>query len=378
MQTSDRDRASAANKRSGITLLGQGGFGCVYYRGFSPNGAMLSGEYITKITRREKSREVRIGKLVSKLPRYGEFFAVVLKVENVELASVDDAEHLLAKCDIVKKQNNGPDEKFQLLTQMYVPGVMFVELASMPKYGSSFSNLLNVLISCREHLLLGIARLQTEARIVHFDIKAENVVFNTLAKNPVIIDFGLSFVMDDVVRALSDGGYVDDYDRVAVLRQFFYGFFPDYSAWPVEVHIVCWIVAETGSRAYDPNPNPNPGADGGRRAVAVLSAEALQSLISAYISGHAFIKYQPEAYKTACYERFMARYTQSAVGRPGLDVIREYVKHDAWKQWDLYAVSVMFLDVLEIARHRLGSFPAEYAAHTDAFSKSLQLAAGFI
>ena len=362
---------STSSNAQQIKMLGQGGFGCVYYRGFSPKGAVLSGEYITKITRREKSREVRIGKLVSKLPRYGEFFAVVLKVENVELANVDDAEHLLAECEIVKKKNNKPDEKFQLLTQVYVPNVTFVELVSVPTYGIGFSNLLNVLISCREHLLLGIARLQTEARIVHFDIKAENVVFNTLAKNPVIIDFGLSFVMDDVVRALSDGGYADDYDRVVALRQFFYGFFPDYSAWPIEVHIACWIVAETGSSV------PNPGADGGRIA-AVLSAEALQSLISAYISGHAFIKYQPEAYKTACYERFMARYTQSAVGRPGLDVIRDYVKDDGWKQWDLYAASVMFLDVLEIARHRMGSIPAEYAAQTDAFSKSLQIDAGFI
>jgi hypothetical protein len=379
----DKDKDKGKNKDKGkdndglsgkkVKLLGQGGFGCVYYRGFSPNGTMLSGDYITKITMREKGREndreARIGKIVSKLPRYDEFFAAVIKVERVDLANVDDAEHLLMECDIVNKKINHPDEKFQLMTQLYVPSVTFVELASKsPSPPSNFSNLLNTLISCREHLLLGIARLQNEALIVHFDIKSENVVFNTLTKNPVIIDFGLSFVIADVLRVLNDRNYTDDYDRVTDLRHYFYGFFPDYSAWPIEVHIICYIVAETRAGEVD--------VDGAAQSVATISSEALKSLVSAYISGHLFIRYQSDAYKTAFYERSMAQYGQSAVGRPGMDVIRDYVKD--WKHWDLYAASVLFLDVLEIARHSWSSFPAAYATQVDAFSESLQRDAGFI
>ena len=370
MKKKDRNPPPASE----IRMLGQGGFGCVYYRGFSPYGTVLSGDYVTKLTRREKSRELRIGKVVSKLPRYGEFFAVVLKLENVDLANVDDAEHVLAECDIVNKAAS-PGDKFQLLTQLYVPNITFVELAVQSNYYSRFSGFLNALISCRGHLLLGIARLQSEARIVHFDIKAENVVFNTLAKNPIIIDFGLSFVMDDVFRALNRQ-HADDYDRVVALRQFFYGFYPDYSAWPVEVHVVCYIVAETvklNERAFDERDSAARA-----RTVAVLSAEALQSLISAYISSSGSVmKRWPDAYKTAFYERTLARHTQTAVGRPGLDVIRDYLKD--WKRWDVYSASVLFLDVLEIARrHRPESFPTAYATQTEAFSELLQRDAGFI
>jgi hypothetical protein len=113
----------------------------------------------------------------------------------------------------------------------------------------------------------------------------------------------------------------------------------------------------------------------GTRAVASVSLEALKSLVSAYVSKHAFISYQPDAYKAAFYDRVITKYTQSAVGRPGMDVVREYVGN--WKTWDVYSVSVMFLDVLEIARHRK-PVPNAYAARVNAFSDALQRDAGFI
>jgi len=353
-----------------IRLLGQGGFGCVYYRGFNPKGAALSGAYVTKITRREKSREAVIGKRVANMPRYTDFFAVVLKVENINLANVD-AENLLLDCDIVSKNAN-PHEKFQLLTQMYVPNVSFLEFAGTDH--PNFAKFLGAIISCREHLLLGIARLQNEARVVHFDIKSENVVFNTRTKNPVILDFGLSFVVDEAIRELAvQRTTASDYDRVKRLKQFFYGYFPDYSAWPVEVHIICYLVYETVAD-YESKTGSGTGA------IASISLEALKSLVSVYISNHLFIKYQTDAYKAAFYDRAVARYAQSAVGRPGLDVIREYVNNNGagWKAWDVHASSVLFLDVLEIARRRQKAFPAEYAAQVDAFSESLQRDAGFI
>ena len=348
-----------------IQLLGQGGFGCVYYRGFNPKGGVLSDAYVTKITRREKSREAQIGKRVANMPRYADFFAVVLKVENVDLANVD-ADNLLLDCDIVSKNTN-PFEKFQLLTQVHVPNVSFLKFASSDHH-PSFAKFLSTLISCRGHLLLGIARLQDEARVVHFDIKSENVVFNTRTKNPVILDFGLSFVMDDVFRILRSSSGGDEYDRVHQLKSFFYGYFPDYFAWPIEVHIICYIVSETVAD-YESKMGS------GTRAISSVSLEALNSLVSVYASKHAFIVYQSDAYKAAFYDRTVAKYAQSAVDRPGLDVIREYV--NGWKTWDVYAASVMFLDVLEIARNRK-PFPNAYATRADAFSDALQRDAGLI
>ncbi|NDB70183.1 MAG: hypothetical protein EB015_19685 [Methylocystaceae bacterium] len=350
-----------------IRILGQGGFGCVYYRGFKPDGTALSGAYVTKITRREKSREAIIGKRVANMSRYADFFAAVLKVENINLANVD-AENLLLDCDIVSK-NNGPREKFQLLTQIYVPNVSFLEFAGM--HHPNFAKFLSTLISCRDHLLLGIARLQSEARVVHFDIKSENVVFNTRTKNPVIIDFGLSFVADDALRELAvKGAAGTDYDRVKRLKQFFYGYFPDYSAWSIEVHIICYIVSETVA-------DHESKMGSGTGAIASVSIKALKTMLSVYISNHLFLRYQTDAYKAAFYDRAVARYERSAVGRPGMEVIREYVGN--WKAWDVHASSVLFLDVLEIvARRRQKAFPAEYAAQVDAFSESLQRDAGFI
>ena len=373
-----KEAGEAEEDAKEIRLLGQGGFGCVYYRGFKPNGVALSGAYVTKITRREKSREAIIGKRVANMSRYADFFAAVLKVENINLANVD-AENLLLDCDIVSKNDN-PHEKFQLLTQLYVPNVSFLEFAGMDN--PNFAKFLSTLISCRDHLLLGIARLQNEARVVHFDIKSENVVFNTRTKNPVIIDFGLSFVADDALQALNKGAAATttDYDRVKRLKEFFYGYFPDYSAWPIEVHIICYIVSETVA-VYEHEAKTGSGTSGSSAAAAVasISIEALKSLVSVYVSNHLFMRYQTDAYKSAFYDRAVARYERSAVGRPGMDVIREYVNNDGWKSWDVHASAVLFLDVLETARrHQKNAFPAEYAVHVNAFSESLQRDAGFI
>ena len=371
-----------------IRLIGQGGFGCVYYRGFNSAGNLISKKYVTKITRLEKTREISVGKTVSKLPEYETFFSTVIKAEPVNLAIVNPK--VLDKCDVIKKHVDkyGDAAQFQILTQAYVPNISMLDMVEAPApsvAGCNVAKLLNTLVNCHNHLLVGLARMQNEARVVHYDIKVQNVVFNTRSKIPIIIDFGLSFSIDDVHAILSGGANAaaaaaSDFDRLKGLATYFYGYFPDYDAWPLEVHIISYIVITTVQshmQSQETGTGTGPVAVGAVADTAVITLDTLTEMVDAFILNHRFISFQPEAYKARFRARAIDYYSRSTVGKPGMDVVRAYVKD--WKTWDYYSVAVMFLDMIEVMRITFGDPRlAPYAAQLAAFSASLQHDANFV
>jgi serine/threonine protein kinase len=248
--------------------------------------------------------------------------------------------------------------------------------------GCNVAKLLNTLINCHNHLLVGLARMQNGARVVHYDIKVQNVVFNTRSKIPIIIDFGLSFSIDDVHAILSDANAAaSDFDRLKGLATYFYGYFPDYDAWPLEVHIISYIVITTVRPQLLPRKtDTEPETGTGTVAVAdttVITLDTLTEMVDAFILNHRFISYQPEPYRARFRARAIDYYSRSTVGKPGMDVVRAYVKD--WKTWDYYSVAVMFLDMIEVMRNTFGDPRlAPYAAQIAAFSASLQHDANFI
>jgi hypothetical protein len=368
-----------------IRLIGQGGFGCVYYRGFNSTGNLISKKYVTKITRLEKTREISVGKTVSKLPEYETFFSTVIKAEPVNLAVVNPK--VLDKCDVIKKHVDkyGDAAQFQILTQAYVPNISMLDMVEAPApsvAGCNVAKLLNTLVNCHNHLLVGLARMQNEARVVHYDIKVQNVVFNTRSKIPIIIDFGLSFSIDDVHAILSgaNASAASDFDRLKGLATYFYGYFPDYDAWPLEVHIISYIVITTvrlQMQSQETGTGTGTVAVGAVADTAVITLDTLTEMVDAFILNHRFISFQPEAYKARFRARAIDYYSRSTVGKPGMDVVRAYVKD--WKTWDYYSVAVMFLDMIEVMRITFGDPRlAPYAAQLAAFSASLQHDANFV
>ena len=407
-QHKTRTPAEPANSSdvSKISLIGQGGFGCVYYRGFDSRGSLLNKRYVTKITKLEKTREIDIGKIISKIPGYDSFFATVISVDPIDLAvlkpgTIDSCE--MISRHIRKSETRSEEAKFQVLKEAYVPNVSMLELVEQ-RGGKNQSRLtaakmLNTLICCHDHMLVALSRMQSETRVVHYDLKAGNVVFNTRSRNPIIIDFGLSFIIDDVRSALRK----PDGEAIDALRQFFYGFFPDYAPWPIEAHIICYIVNATmvlrnskksknsnskgGSSAGAEDKTDRANTDTGDNTdtinkkdgtdIAVLTREALSDLLTEYIQAHQFVAEQSTAYKNAFYDRAMRIYTRTAVGRPGMEVIRDYVAD--WKMWDYYSIETMFLDLLEVMRKAYSSAElAPFMSQYDAFSTALQRAGNYI
>ena len=86
------------------------------------------------------------------------------------------------------------------------------------------------LINSYNHLLKGLSKLISN-RIVHFDLKGNNILFRNEMRVPIIIDFGLSISIDEMEEA--------DEEK---LKQYFYVYAPEYYIWPIEVHYLNYIL----------------------------------------------------------------------------------------------------------------------------------------
>jgi hypothetical protein len=387
--------------------VGQGGFGCVYYRGFDSNGVVLPAQYVTKVARLEKTQEIGVGRIISRLPGYEEFFTTVIETEPVDLAVL--APDTVDQCRVIARhvENGklaGTAPEFQLLKQLYVPHVtlldfvkrrgIFMDAGGNGRMAVAYSlpRFMNALISCHEHVLMALARMQAEAEVVHYDIKVQNVVLHAYTKNPVILDFGLSFSIRDVRKVLDPVAGTSDMDTVLRLKPFFYGYHADYAPWSIEVHIISYIVnAAHAAAAGTPSQSlslPDSAASGtssstssgtSSGAVPVLTSEGLAEMLNTFIDNHEYLREQPDAFKRAYYERATRHYTRTAVGKPGLPLIRSYIQGDNWRRWDYYAVATLFLDMTqEMHKAYRASEIEPYQTQITAFCAALKIAGEYV
>lgn len=390
----------------------------MYYRGFDARGDPLSPLYVIKLAlhrKKEDGKEGVIGKLISRMPGYDTFFNVVIESEPIDLAVLSS--DTLDKCDVVKRYTDaatvtaetaaedGGSTAFQIMKQLYVPNVtlldfvmkrgIFIDSAQLHNLRAtnaavnaavpySVPQFMNVLINTYEYLLVALARMQSELELVHYDLKVQNVVLNVYTKKPVIIDFGLAFSIRDVREVLQGGSGSSDLDTVLSLKSFFYGFHPDYSPWAIETHIISYIVQTTHEAfAFRGDDGASDGAETATAtampAVATMDAAALSDLLDKFIASHHYLREQPEGVKRAFFDRAMRIYSKSAVGRPGLQVIRDYVAGDNWKKWELYSVATLCLDMIQEMNKAYSKTELEpYQTEIERFCTALKIAGNYI
>jgi serine/threonine protein kinase len=217
-----------------IKLLAQGSYGCVYRRGIACSGKMEKPEFITKIQKHRKNsdKETRFGKkIMDKYPtQYANYFAPILSSCPIVLANVDSNE--IAECDFLKKSAYR-HEQYDSNRMLYVGKVSLGDYLSN-SFLSHPSRFLITFSETYKNILLSLKKLE-KIRIVHNDIKENNILMSDRTGKPIIIDFGLSFDIGE----LKKGDRVDGGD---ILHDTFYaydGF--ECAMWPIESAFCCYI-----------------------------------------------------------------------------------------------------------------------------------------
>ena len=281
-------------------LLSQGGFGCVYYPGIRCDGKTDSRKnMVTKLQKRDfnADNEIKIGKLVRKIPNYRLFYLPVIKSCPVSLREIDKS--VVSECKIVSENDK---LKYVLMEIPYVSNSPFFDIISDVSVGKK-----RLILSITEsfRFLLDAIGYLLDDGIVHFDIKGENILYNTTTNEPQLIDFGISIPINKINNKN--------------IKDYFYVYAPDYYIWPLEVHIINFLLHET---------------DGD------LTPENALSIATLYTKSNKALKiFSPNFIKM--YFENCKKVIEQYIGKPRKDTINTLIKMH--KTWDNYALSVMYL-----------------------------------
>jgi serine/threonine protein kinase len=253
-------------------MIGEGGYGCIYYPGFDCDGKKT--DFVSKIvTLVDAKREISISNIIKKIPDYDKYFLPIMNHCNIQEKKLP-----VKLCKTLK-----PSSKFKVLYVKYMKKKN--KLVSFePTY----------------HYLLQAIQKLIKFKIVHFDLHDSNII---LADNPYLIDFGISMNMKKVHTYIKTNFYIYD---------------PSVYIWPLEVHMICYMV--------------NIGR---------ITHEMIEYTCNTFVENHSILKRSSPSFIEE-YLTESKNYFSKLLHMPKEMAIRKCLK--SWKTWDNYALIMYFFD----------------------------------
>ena len=283
-------------------LLGQGGYGCVYWPEIMCSGKIGSKKSISKIQKNNwaAKNEYKIGQIVRKIPKYSTRFVPALSSCKIKLNTID--KDIIKDCDVIKK---GQDQ-FVSMKFPYLKHINFSDF---------FSQTSHKVYYIVEHykFLVKSVELLSEKGIIHHDLKMDNIIINHLNR-PIIIDFGIS---------------IDKKDSKKELDNSFYVYAPEYYPWCFEIHLLNFIV-----QIREKNDFIHP-----------MTKKELLRIADEYIEESSFFQLFSGEFNKQ-YKRSLYRYIQDYIHKTNYEMINILLK--TFKSWDLVAISILFIKLLNV------------------------------
>lgn len=278
----------------GGELLAEGGYGCIFYPAVTCSGTTDDDKsVISKIQLNNDNsiNEYQIGQLiVEKIPNYTSFFAPAISKCDLLSKKIKDGND----CSFIKKKKNN-------LILMKMPYTHGEELGDFIRETKNIKKVILCFIDCYKHLLMAISHLQKN-KICHFDIKSHNIIFNIKKNIPILIDFGLSIDIEQMNERL---------------KFFFYKYVPEYYVWPLEVHILNYILKY-------PNRPLN-----------------IKVICNSFVKNNKAIQQVFSKKIISLYNDLCIDYSKKYSSMSHKNIIKDILSH--WSTWDNYSLSILFL-----------------------------------
>ena len=206
-------------------------------------------------------------------------------------------------------------------------------------------HLLSILFDLYERITDSI-QLLIKYDIIHYDLKNNNILIENTTQLPMLIDFGLSIyvkrLLENPWKEKNETSQTIDSDIMFksqsskllqnnyYWKQHFYVHAPEYYLWPLEVHIITFLINEQPDHDRDHDRDHD------------FTEEDLALIIYQYIVNNRALQNTSHEFKMKymelCQETFKP-YTANKT--------REYIINTLftkyWNTWDTYANNIMFL-----------------------------------
>ena len=293
-------------------LLNQGAYGCIVKPQIEcDENEYDSKKYVSKIQEVsfELEKEIKIGEEIQKIENYFNNFAPILKSCNVSLNEIPY--DIVNNCKIMKNSLGEKDETKTYVSNKirYVGKYDLEKIIKMTESNKQLPRLLDNHL----YLLKSIEKLLTN-NIIHFDLKPNNIIYDEIQGVPIIIDYGLSFNIKNIIDN-PDESYYEKY----FLTDEYYIF------WCIEIIMISQII-------YDYK-------DGN------VTKENLDAILQKIQSD----KYYLKILSTQDREIFKTKYTEyfsKYIDQPWKNMMNDLLKEDNYKTWDNYALCISILFVL--------------------------------
>jgi hypothetical protein len=317
-----------------LKLVNSGAFGCIYNPSMNCNGDIGSDRYITKIQKSDRTikHELETSDKIRKIHGYARFFAPVLKSCDVRISK--DRLKDLKKCEVFEKESVETIKETEYVSMK----IRYVGDNDLKKHLFSKKNqsdFLNEVWKTHIHILKGIYKLFAN-KIVHYDLKYNNIILDNSKKTPIIIDFGQSWSVDklETEKEISAAFFV----------------FDQYDYWCIDILICNYIIQKIGF-----NDAKN---------IMVTEAE-IDNIYDVFVYGRE-PKYEPNSENTKklilndAFRYGILHNPQKMYDFKGVihEYINPFINKKTWWElyedllkcantWDCYSIAIIYLNMLD-------------------------------
>ena len=284
-------------------LISQGGYGCIYHPGFDPkDNSVLNEETVVKLQHKSSVsvNEIQVSKLIKSIPNFTFYFAPILKTEPIEIGEIE--KKLIKSC---KPITRNLEREFVLMTIPYIDEENYFESIENIHLDDTRSVFTQYIDSYT--FLLTSIELLIQNKIIHFDLKDGNIVYNRINKNPILIDFGISFSVDKLSEST--------WDKV------FYVFAPEYYIWCLEIHFISFLVNENDT----------------------LEQEDVEMICTDYVNSCPVYNFFSPDFKDRYIKSAIKHYMQYVELKKEKIILSLL---ETWDTWDNYSLSILNLRVI--------------------------------
>jgi hypothetical protein len=232
----DEPESHVKKEKHPSKLINHGQYGCIYKPqiGCEEDEDDDDDNYVSKIQEKteELEKEINTGKIIQSIDNYFFYYAPIIKSCDVKISNIDI--NILRDCAVALNENREINtvKKYASNKIRYISKYTISDYIQQLSSKENFKRIANVHLYLLEY---SIPKL-LQKNIIHLDLKTNNIMWDEKQEIPIMIDFGLSINMGEVLDPQKSPD-----EKIAIYKKYFIGE-EYYIFWCVDIHMISQIV----------------------------------------------------------------------------------------------------------------------------------------